>query len=134
MSSCISQALQMNRYEQQWPSGTKGFPRQLLSHPCHMNRETCGTASASFKGCIPEARASLLISHHQSCPPAAPLSSMKHQLLLSHCPQYRHWVEHGLGPRVANSALTLPTALTARRVAQANLKARAKRRLSLSQQ
>lgn len=43
----------------------------------------------------------------------------------AHPSHHRHWVKGCLGPRRANSALT-STALTARRVAQAHLEARAR--------
>lgn len=89
-------------------------------------RGQCGIASASFKGCTPEVRAHLLIPGHYSRSPAVPLRSTKQQLPLSHGPQGRCWLKRCLGPREANSALTLPTALRARRVAQANLEARAR--------
>lgn len=101
-------------------------PRRLLSHPCHPNPGTVWHCISLVQGYTPEVRAHLLIPGHYSRSPAVPLRSMKQQLPLSHRPQCRCWLKRCLGPREANSALTLPTALIARRVAQANLEARAR--------
>lgn len=98
--------------------------RSLLSHPCHPDLGTFGIASALFKGYIPE-----VLPRRYSRSPVVPLSSTKQQLPLSLRPWRRCWLKRCWGPREANSVLTSPTALTARRVAQAqaNLEARARR-------